>query len=512
MFSFKHRFSALVILAILSLTLAACGGETAATPTSVAATATTQAKPPTATAVTMVEPTNTTRAAKATATTADSTTNTGSSDNAELLNSAVANMKAAESYTLIVKSAGGTAISFNADLHFPSRSGFITLSSGSQNAEVLIDGDDAYITTDGGKTYQKGSASDLNLDNFVNLWDKFESSKISAAGDLLKDGSPATEKIEGAETRHITGSSKELGDVLGSGSSSSTGTVEFWLTTDSKPTVRQMRVAGTSSGTTTDVTVNWVKVNELDPIEVPASVKEAATSTDMATPSDGMATPGTDMATPGDDMMTGTETTTPEDGMMMGGTPTAESSDGGTGVIGSTGSDGTIKVANLDSIKSYHLVLDQKTISGGTTTTSKIEGDFVRPDKARMSIDSNGTKVEYTVIGDNMYMNVGGQSVNTTGGKAMVGAYDSLLTSTAASVGTFNGYKSVGSESIGGEDCDHYTYDYDASGTTGKYDVWIAKSDKTARQVVYNTKTGTLQSDLSYTITKVNQIGDITAP
>jgi hypothetical protein len=193
--------------------------------------------------------------------------------------------------------------------------------------------------------------------------------------------------------------------------------------------------------------------------------------------------------------------------------PTATSSGSTSGDSGSSGDSGAVKVANIDSIKSYHLSLTTKTSMGGTDTTAKVEGDFVRPDKAKMSVETAGTKISYVIIGDDTYLSMDGNTyTKSSGGKAIADAYTNLLTTSTQSVASFNGMKNVGSESIGGEDCNHYSYDGSAGGASGKVDLWVAKSDNTVRQWQSSGTTNGTSADTSFTISNVNKVSDITAP
>jgi outer membrane lipoprotein-sorting protein len=211
-----------------------------------------------------------------------------------------------------------------------------------------------------------------------------------------------------------------------------------------------------------------------------------------------------------------TPTTASTGGAASAATPTPSTSASSTGNSGNSGNasdGGAVKVASIDSIKSYHLTLTSKSSAAGTDTTSTVEGDFIRPDKAKMSVTAAGTKISYIIIGDDTYMSMDGQNYTKgSGGKAIADGYTSLLTSSTQSVASYSGMKNVGSESIGGEDCTHYSYDGSAAGASGKVDLWIAKSDNTVRKWQSSGSTNGMSADTSFTISNVNKVSDITAP
>ncbi len=422
----------------------------------------------------------------------------GSSSNAEMFKSAALNMKALKSYRLEADiSSGGQDITMMGDIDVANNKMSMKMSAAGQKVDMVVTDKGTYVSSDGGKSYMKSASGSANgLDSFTKMWDNFKASDIDKAASALKDGSPATEKIDGVETKHIVADAAALSSLGTSGSSSSmTGSYDIWISNDSTPTIRQMKIDGTSAGQKLAATLKWSKINEPLTIAEPSNVIDPASA---MTPMTGDTTPAMDM----------TSEATP--GMEMGATAAATpvSGTGGTGA-----GAGTLDVADLSNVKSYHLALTSESTTSGTTTTSKVEGDFIRPDKGNMVIESSGTKINYVVIGEDAYVSMDGKTyTKTTGGQAIVSAYDSILSSTFSSLKGFNGYQNKGSEAIGGEDCDHYAYDGAASGVQGKYEVWVAKSDKTTRQVKAYSKTGGTESNVIYTITKVNQVGDITAP
>jgi hypothetical protein len=101
---------------------------------------------------------------------------------------------------------------------------------------IIVTGGDWYESTDGGKSW---SISDSEAPGYLAAsllnewgWDKESISQFDKALDnglVLKDGSPRIETLDGVSTRHMV-SDKEI---------------QFWVSTDSLPTVRQIRSEGT---------------------------------------------------------------------------------------------------------------------------------------------------------------------------------------------------------------------------------------------------------------------------
>jgi hypothetical protein len=431
--------------------------------------------------------------------------NAGSAD---LVKKAVADMKAAKSYHVDLNgTANGAKIGVNADIDLANKKSKLDVDAAGTKISLVMIGGDAYTSMDGGKTFTKGDSMGVgsSFDSFTKLWDSIKPEDIT--GSTLKDGIPPTEKIDGVDTKHVTTSA--LAGLANSASGAS-GTVDLWVTTDANPIVRQMRVNSSSGGNSGDLTFKWSKINESFDIKPPANASGSGGG-----------------STGGGGLIPATPTTAASGGGNTGGgglggdiTPTADTSGGSGG--GSTeatpptpccgsSSSGGLDIASLDNVKSFHLSLT--TSAAGTTI--KYDGDFIRPDKAKMVIEAAGSKINYIIIGNDSYVSTDGQTYYkdpSGGGSSTIDGFTSVMKSTGDSISTYSGYKSVGSESIGGEDCTHYSYSADVAGA--KVDVWVAKSDKTVRQTKYVYGTGSSQSEVDFTVTKVNQINDsdITAP
>lgn len=202
----------------------------------------------------------------------------GGKSNADLLKEAAANMKAAKSYAMTADSASaGQSVKINGMIDIANNSTKLDIDASGQKVSVITIGSDVYLSTDGGTTYTNagaaGSSVTEGFSSFTKMWDTFQADQVDKVKDALKDGSPATEKIDGVDCRHITGNAKDLSalsNLSGNPSASTDGTLELWVSID-KPYVRQMKIDGTSGGQPVKGTLTWSKFDEKFDIKAPAT-------------------------------------------------------------------------------------------------------------------------------------------------------------------------------------------------------------------------------------------------
>jgi hypothetical protein len=114
---------------------------------------------------------------------------------------------------------------------------------------IIVTADNWFESTDGGKSW---SISDSEGPGFLAAsllnewsWDKESISQIDKALDnglVLKDGSPRTETLDGVSTRHMVPDMESIKDT---DEPPFPKEIQFWVSTDSLPTVRQIRSEGT---------------------------------------------------------------------------------------------------------------------------------------------------------------------------------------------------------------------------------------------------------------------------
>ncbi len=301
----QRRIAGLALGLLVSMSLAACGGDAAtstavpaavptATTVAAAPTDTTASAAPTATAAmvaptattapaaptdtAMVAPTATTAPAAPTDTamsaapTATTATSGGTggvplSGDAGLLQQAVAGMRDLKSYHMdIASEVGGQKTQTGVDVDVANKGVKMTSTVGAYSSVVLVIGDKSWISADGGKTYTvspTGASMGSAFDGFINMW---KNSSMGGAGTPIPDikaGTPATEQIDGTDTKHLTLDSKAFSGTTG-------GTVDMWVTTGAQPRIRQMKSAVTASGQAVTSTIKWSKFDEDLGIKAPA--------------------------------------------------------------------------------------------------------------------------------------------------------------------------------------------------------------------------------------------------
>lgn len=196
--------------------------------------------------------------------------------NADLLKEAAANMKAATSYHLDANvEQDGQAIKLVGDIDIAKKNLKLDVEASGQKISVVTVDGKSYLSMDGGTTYTESTdASSITsgLSGFTGMWDSFKAEDVDKAKDALKDGTPATEKIEGVDSKHITADAKQLSVLNASGTEGSApteGTLELWLGPTDKPFIRQMKIDGTQDSKPIKGTLTWSKINEPMTITAP---------------------------------------------------------------------------------------------------------------------------------------------------------------------------------------------------------------------------------------------------
>jgi hypothetical protein len=193
---------------------------------------------------------------------------TSSKSNADLLKEAAANMKAAKSYHVdLTANQAGQDVKMAGDIDVTNNKTKLDMSAQGQSISMVSIGSDNYISMDGGKTYTKSPTSAASgLDSFTKMWDSFKPEEIDKVKDAIKDGTPKDEKVGTDDTRHMTGSQKDLAALSPSSNTTATdGTIDIWVTTGSTPTVRKLQVKSADS----NATVEWSNINQSVTIDAP---------------------------------------------------------------------------------------------------------------------------------------------------------------------------------------------------------------------------------------------------
>lgn len=192
--------------------------------------------------------------------------------NVNMLRNAVEEMKALKSYhfSAVVGTPSGQ-VEMSGDVDVANNRAILVITSTGQVEDVIVVGETAYVREAGSEGYTKADYSDLNLDSVLGMWERFKIEDVGRTGDALKDATPATETIDGTNTKHIMGDARELNALTNAGSETEQeGTIEFWLSTEGEPRIHQMKVDGTSDGQDIDGTFKWSRFNEAFDIKAPS--------------------------------------------------------------------------------------------------------------------------------------------------------------------------------------------------------------------------------------------------
>ncbi len=265
--STKYRFLSMAVIAVMSIALAACGGSTA----------------------------NNTPGSGGSSSNGGGSTTT--MNNADLLKAAAASMKAAKGYHIDASgSAAGQAITMTGDIDVAGNKSNLAISAAGLNINAVSIVSDTYLSTDGGKTFTKDTSGSVSsgFSGFTGMWNNFNPADVDKSASALKDGSPATDNINGTNCHHITGNLKDLsslGSTGVSGSSGATatptdGTVDIWAANDGS-SVCQMKVTTTDGST--NLTIKWSNINGTFNITAPPA---SSTTGGTGGAADMTATPG----------------------------------------------------------------------------------------------------------------------------------------------------------------------------------------------------------------------------
>jgi hypothetical protein len=194
--------------------------------------------------------------------------------NADLLKQAVTNMKAAKTYTLDVNfNQAGQSFKLSGQVDVANSGSRVDIDAAGQKASLITIGSAVYLSTDGGTTFAnegaQGSGITQGFTGFLQMWNNFQPDQVDKHKDELVNGTPAAEKINGVDTKHIKGNAQDLSTASNSSADSTTqGTIEFWISTGT-PYVRQMKIDGTTAGQAVQGTYIWDKFNEPLNIQAP---------------------------------------------------------------------------------------------------------------------------------------------------------------------------------------------------------------------------------------------------
>jgi len=191
---------------------------------------------------------------------------TPAASNAALLVQAAANMRQLKSYRIEaegVEVSDGRTGSFSGDVDVAgSKTSLRITFSSTLTVRLISIGPTTYISPDDGQTWEQKQVSVGEVINkLTSAWLGLQQSEINRAGVGLQDASPLMAVIDGVQCKHLTAAAAVLPTVAKAGSTFNGGTVELWLSADSRPLIRQLRISGDSNGLPNSTTI---KISDFD--------------------------------------------------------------------------------------------------------------------------------------------------------------------------------------------------------------------------------------------------------
>lgn len=211
---------------------------------------------------------------------------TPGTDNASLLLQATNNMRQLRSYRV---AADGVAIT---EGQVGTISGIVDVANARSKltltypptltVQLISIGAAAYVSTDAGQTWQAAPiAGGEVVSSLSKGWNGLQQSEINranAAG-AIKDSSPVMETIDGVLCKHIVANADNLPTLAAAGSTFSGGAVEIWISADSTPLIRQIRITGDDNGKPNTQVVRISDFNAEFVITAPTNLVKRATAT-----------------------------------------------------------------------------------------------------------------------------------------------------------------------------------------------------------------------------------------
>lgn len=200
-----------------------------------------------------------------------------SMSNGDLLKAAMQNDKNIKSYHIDLEITGGDgdgAFKVSADVDAANKKykmdrTMSTKSAKMSGSDIKI-GDKLYSSRDNGQWVESSSSMEATLnDSLINILRALKPEAVDQVKDRLKDGNPAAEKIEGADTRHMTASMQDLAAIGGGditegtvGTLDAEGIVDIWVSTSPNSIIRRLKITGKSDGEDRQITITRSKIDE----------------------------------------------------------------------------------------------------------------------------------------------------------------------------------------------------------------------------------------------------------
>lgn len=201
--------------------------------------------------------------------------------NSVLLQNAVRNMAGLRSYRVDIDyTLQGSRTKLAADVDVVNQRVQIYAEGSGSTEHIIIINNDKYVSTDGGKTFQKGFDTQI-IGQLADMWNSANPDQLSAAAVKLDASPPATAIVDdGQSYRYISADKMDIYAALprfALGSPDERSYSKFWLSEGEMPLVRQWqaneRTGDRSLNTFNYYTYRWSHFNEPFDIQPPPSDK-----------------------------------------------------------------------------------------------------------------------------------------------------------------------------------------------------------------------------------------------
>jgi hypothetical protein len=191
-----------------------------------------------------------------------------SQGNAYLLKRAFTNMRAAKSFSMVINMNNATAV-LTSNLDFANQNYEMQYITPIADVTYILVGKDFYESFDRGHTFVKlDNGPDMEFGNPASK-NGFNPEEVDQARDRIVEGKPAVEQIDGVECRHMVVDAKDLPSLAKATGSVFSGTIEFWVSNNDSPTLRQANGIMILGGVQVSSVIKFAQFNEALDIKAP---------------------------------------------------------------------------------------------------------------------------------------------------------------------------------------------------------------------------------------------------
>lgn len=193
--------------------------------------------------------------------------------NLDLLLEAARNMSAISSFEMDASITQGTTdVDLYAAIDTANNTSKMVVEASGIELSLITVGGISYMSMDGGLTYVEsymGEELTSTFGRFTEVWDNITTARPGMLNsDLISNGVPLTEMIDGRQTRHIVIAADPFLSLTSAGSKPK-ATLDLWISTGETPYILQMTIDGIVDGQKIEGTFNWSHFNKVSEITAP---------------------------------------------------------------------------------------------------------------------------------------------------------------------------------------------------------------------------------------------------